>query len=136
VRSLWEQIRLRAEEKHKPMRALLSRATVDAIDGNALVIGVADPIQEGLMRDKIAVLEDAVAAVTSSPLHVIVKARVAPPKATPRPAVPREEPTQSPARPAVVRVVPEASPAAQNADIDLLAYARERIGGHANGETA
>ncbi len=139
VRSLWEQIRLRAEEKHKPMRALLSRATVDAIDGNALVIGVADPIQEGLMRDKISVLEDAVSAVTSSSLRVIVKSRAAPAKTPPRPAVPRDEPSDAPAPARVVpiaRTVPEASPAAQNGDIDLLAYARERIGGHANGETA
>ncbi len=139
VRSLWEQIRLRAEEKHKPMRALLSRATVDAIDGNALVIGVADPIQEGLMRDKISVLEDAVSAVTSSSLRVIVKSRAAPAKTPPRPAVPRDEPSDAPAPARVVpiaRTVPEASQAAQNGDIDLLAYARERIGGHANGETA
>ena len=136
MRSLWEQIRLRAEEKHKPMRALLSRATVDAIDGNALVIGVADPIQEGLMRDKISVLEDAVAAVASVPLRVIVKTRVAPAKVAPRPAIPREEPSIP--RPSFSTPAPvtEARPTAQNGDIDLLAYARERIGGHANGETA
>jgi DNA polymerase-3 subunit gamma/tau len=140
VRSLWEQIRLRAEEQHKPMRALLSRATVDSIDGNALVIGVADPIQEGLMRDKISVLEDAVLAVTSSPLRVIARARVAPARPAARPAPARSEPAErdpAPGPAAAVAAVPEARPGAQNGDIDLLAYARERIGGHAHGaETA
>jgi hypothetical protein len=139
VRSLWEQIRLRAEEQHKPMRALLNRATVDAIEGNALVIGVADRVQEGLMRDKISVLEDAVAAATSSPLRVIVKARIASAHVAPRPAIPRDEPsaqTPTPARIAPIAPVTEARPAAQNGDIDLLAYARERIGGHANGDSA
>jgi DNA polymerase-3 subunit gamma/tau len=133
VRSLWEQIRLRAEEKHKPMRALLSRATVDAIEGNALVIGIGDPIQEGLMRDKIGVLEDAVAALTSSSLRVIVKSRAAATAAPKtRPAPERDGFAATPTHASAARAVPsvpEARADAQNGEIDLLAYARERIGG-------
>ena len=45
VRSLWDQIRLRAEEKHKPLKGLLSRATVDSVDDGSLVIGVGDAIK-------------------------------------------------------------------------------------------
>jgi hypothetical protein len=136
VRSLWEQIRLRAEEKQKSIRGLLSRATVDAIEGNALVIGMSDAVNEGLLRDKIAILEDAIAAVTAVPLHVIIKTRGTPRPATPPgPAIPRTLPEPGP--PSIDRArAPEAPADVQNGDVDLLAYARERIGGPQNSEHA
>ncbi len=106
VRSLWDQIRLRAEEKHKPLRALLSRATVDAVDGHALVIGVGDGIQEGLARDKTQLIEAAVENVMRVPLRVVVKVRGT-----------------------SVGVAPPGSPQGVNGEIDLLAYARKKLGG-------
>ncbi|GAC1299311.1 MAG: DNA polymerase III subunit gamma/tau [Vulcanimicrobiaceae bacterium] len=115
VRSSWDQIRLRAEEKHKPLRALLSRATVDAVDAQALVIGVGDGIQEGLARDKTQLIEAAVRDVLRVPLRVVVRVR-----GTAAPGAPaRDVEPGTAARPAT----------GANGEIDLLAYARKKLSG-------
>jgi DNA polymerase-3 subunit gamma/tau len=114
VRSLWGQIRLRAEERHKPLRAVLARATVDAVDERALVLGVGDATHEGLARDKLEVLEGAVAEVLGVRLRVVVRSR-APAQSAHRatPAVP--EPA-------------DASAGGPGGEVDLLAYARKKLG--------
>ena len=116
VRSQWDQIRMRAEEKHKPLRGLLSRATVDAVDATVLTIGVGDAIQEGLIRDRTAVIEKAVADVVGAPLRVAIRVR----GATPSPA--RASATETPKSFAESATGP-------GGEIDLLAYARNKIGG-------
>ena len=116
VRSQWDQIRMRAEEKHKPLRGLLSRATVDAVDATVLTIGVGDAIQEGLIRDRTAVIEKAVADVVGAPLRVAIRVR----GATPSPA--RASVTEAPKSLAESATGP-------GGEIDLLAYARNKIGG-------
>ncbi len=116
VRSQWDQIRTRAEEKHKPLRGLLSRATVDAIDANVLTIGVGDSIQEGLMRDRTALIEEAVADVVRAPLRIAIRVRGANP--VPARATALEPP----------KTFAE-SATGPSGEIDLLAYARNKIGG-------
>ncbi len=116
VRSQWDQIRMRAEEKHKPLRGLLSRATVDAVDATVLTIGVGDAIQEGLIRDRTALIEDAVADVLRARLRIAIRVRGAAP------------PTGR------ANVVEASKSFAESAtgpsgEIDLLAYARNKIGG-------
>ncbi len=125
VRALWDQIRLRAEEKHKPLRALLSRATVDAVDGNALVIGVGDGIQEGLARDKTQLIEAAVLDVLRASLRVVVRVR----GATDGGVRSREAESErrAGAAPGDGRSGSKADGA--NGEIDLLAYARKKLGG-------
>ena len=117
VRSLWDQIRLRAEERHKPLRAPLSQATVDGLEGNALVIGVVDALQESIMRERTAIVEGAVADVVHVPLRVLFKpraatargVRAAPPDRIPAPDV--------------------GSASASGGEIDLMSYARKKLGG-------
>jgi len=109
VRSLWDQIRLRAEEKHKPLRALLSRATVDAVEGGALVIGVGDGIQEGLVRDRTALIEEAVADVVRAPLRIAIRQR------------------GTSARTLTATAGREESAVGPGGEIDLLAYARNKL---------
>jgi DNA polymerase-3 subunit gamma/tau len=116
VRSQWDQIRMRAEEKHKPLRGLLSRATVDAVDATILTIGVGDAIQEGLIRDRTAVIEKAVADVVRAPLRIAIRVR----GANPQPA--RASVTEAPKSFAESATGP-------GGEIDLLAYARNKIGG-------
>jgi hypothetical protein len=113
VRSLWDQIRLRAEERHKPLRAPLSQATVDGLEGNALVIGVVDSLQESIMRERTAIVEGAVADVVRVPLRVLFK---------PRGRSVRPAPPERPAG-------PEGSARSDGGEIDLLAYARKKLGG-------
>jgi len=119
VRSLWDQIRLRAEERYKPLRAPLSQATVDALDGDALTIGVVDKLQEGILRERTAIVEAAVADVLRAPLRVVVKTRSG------------AEPSRTRATSATSahRASPDASAGAPEGEVDLLAYARKKIGG-------
>jgi DNA polymerase-3 subunit gamma/tau len=115
VRSLWDQIRLRVEEQSKPLRGPLSRATVDALVGNALTISVPDEMQESLLRDKLPLVESAIADSLRIPLRLVLRNR-----ATRNGDAHR-------AAPAAVREA--ASPETQDGEVNLLAYARKKIGG-------
>jgi DNA polymerase-3 subunit gamma/tau len=119
VRSLWGQIRLRAEERHKPLKAVLARATVDAVDERALVLGVGDATHEGLARDKLSVLEDAVADVLGVRLRVVVRSRA--------PVTSAHRATPAAAEPPAAQP-PEASASRADGEVDLLAYARKKLG--------
>jgi len=111
VRSLWDQIRLRVEEQSKPLRGPLSRATVAALEGGALTISVPDEMQESLLRPKLALIEAAVADALRAPLRLVLRNRQ------------RGGPAPSPAA-----VADAASAPGPNGEIDLLAYARQKIG--------
>ena len=115
VRSLWDQIRLRAEEKQKSLRAPLSQATVDAVEGGILTIGVVDAIQEVILRERSAIIEAAVADVMQAPLRVQFKARAGAEAARGRVS-------------SAHRAAPDASAGAGDGEIDLLAYARKKLG--------
>jgi len=121
VRSLWDQIRLRAEEQYKPMRGPLSRATVDALEGDRVIVGLVDSLNEGIVRARLPVLEAALADALGTPLRVSLKV-----------VGPAE---RSPVRSAH-RSTPGEASVAQSADdsggeADLLAYARRKLGGSA-----
>ena len=113
IRSQWDHIRMRAEEGYKPMRGMLAQATVDALEGNTLVVGVVDALQESIMRERTALVEGALTDVVGAKLRVAFKTRTA--GGT---RVARSE-----------RIVPDASPSAPDGEIDLLAYARSKLGG-------
>ncbi len=116
IRSQWDQIRLRAEEGYKPMKGMLAQATVDALEGNALVIGVVDALQESIMRERTALIEAALGDVVGTSLRVLFKTRAAGGARLARTT--RSE-----------RVSADASPSASDGEIDLLAYARKKLGG-------
>ncbi|MGP6157989.1 MAG: DNA polymerase III subunit gamma/tau [Vulcanimicrobiaceae bacterium] len=121
IRSLWDQIRLRAEERQKPLRAPLSRATVDALEGDVLRIGVVDSVQEELLRAKAAVLESVLADVLRVPLRVTFSSggrgsRTSAHRST------RRDPE-----------VADASAGRDDGEDDLLAYARKKLGSPASG---
>ncbi len=119
VRSQWDQIRLRAEEKHKPLRALLSRATVDSVDTDAFVIGVGDGIQEGLARDKTQLIEAAVEDVLRVRLRVVIRVR-----GTSVGGRSRDAQSDGPSDAGGT-----GSALGPSGEIDLLAYARKKLGG-------
>jgi len=123
VRSLWVQIRLRAEEAAMPLRAPLSRATVDALAGDLLTITVPDDFNESVLRPRLAVLERAIADAVGSPLRLMLRNRTS---SNGRTASEPPEPAGS-EPPASVGSEP-ASAGTPDGEIDLLAYAREKIG--------
>ncbi len=128
VRSLWDQIRMRADEQYKPIRGPLSRATVDALEGDRVVIGLVDSFAEDIVRKRLDALENALSDVLGTPLRVTLKIA-----GTAGAAGAAGVAERAPARSAH-RSTPAAEPNAQSADdlggeADLLAYARKTLGG-------
>jgi DNA polymerase-3 subunit gamma/tau len=122
VKSLWKQIRLRAEEEAMPLRAPLSRATVDVLAGDLLTITVPDDFNESILRPRLAILERAIAAAVGSPLRVLLRNRTSSNGGASEPAAPAGS---TPSAPATSK---PASAEPPDGEIDLLAYAREKIG--------
>ncbi len=121
VRSLWDRIRARVEERAKPLRGPLSQATVDALEGEALVVGVVDALQEGILRDRTAIVEAAIAEVVGARMRVLFRTRAG--AGGSRGAGPvgvRRGPPSS------GRVEASAEPA--SGEPDLLAYVRDKLG--------
>jgi DNA polymerase-3 subunit gamma/tau len=121
IRSLWPNVRTRAESEKMSMRAALSRAIVDELEGKVLTLRLADESMASFLRDNLAILERAVADALGTKLSVCVRVDGAP----------------RPARPAG----PSSVPAAKSAEIEpideglgLLEYAKLKFGGTEYGE--
>jgi DNA polymerase-3 subunit gamma/tau len=78
VKAAWNSVRTKVESERAPMRAPLSRATLSAIEGNALVLTLPDPVMAGVLKDNLALLEEAIADVLNTPLRVTLKVEGAP----------------------------------------------------------
>ncbi|MDQ2865575.1 MAG: DNA polymerase III subunit gamma/tau [Candidatus Eremiobacteraeota bacterium] len=74
VRAAWNTIRGKVEAERVPLRVPLSRALVDAVEGNAIVLKLPDPFSVEILRDHCKALEGAIADVLGTPLKVILKA--------------------------------------------------------------
>ncbi len=154
VRSLWEQIRTRVGEKNKPLAGFLARATVDAIEGGTVTIGAVDPHHQDMLRERSALIEEALSDVLRVPMRAAIKLKNAPPPQSrassahrasttvpgperahaPGPGVARDpapaygEPGKSPAGGSGA-LAPrlEQSEAAGSVESDLLTYARKKL---------
>jgi DNA polymerase-3 subunit gamma/tau len=113
VRSLWQSIRTRAEGERAPLRAPLSRATVESVEGDTLTIRLVDSSMESYVREHAGIIERAVADALGIPLRLRVR-------------VDRTQ-ARSAHRAAPTSASPEG--AANDGDAGLLEYAIKRIGG-------
>jgi len=88
LRTLWQNIRTRAESEKGSLRAGLSRATVAALEGNVLTLRVPDPPASEVIKRDVATVKKAIAEVTgcSLDLRVTVGSAGAPPAETGVPA--------------------------------------------------
>jgi hypothetical protein len=82
LRSLWQNIRTRAEERKTSLRAALSRATLASLEGDVLTLRVPDPINAGVLKRDVETVRTAIADVTGHTLDVriAVGAAAAPPE--------------------------------------------------------
>ena len=127
VRSLWDQIRLRAEEAYKPMRGPLARATVDGVGGGALTIGIPDSIQEAIVREKLELLENAVEGVLRVRLRVVLRSRLT--AGAPRTPITSAHRAGTESANENASDNAPASAVGTSGEFDLLAYARKKLGG-------
>ena len=79
LRAGWQSIRTKVEAERPPLRAPLSGAMVEAIDGNAVVLKLRSPFEADILKDNAKLLESAIADVTGAKLHVRFEAGAPPP---------------------------------------------------------
>jgi DNA polymerase-3 subunit gamma/tau len=73
VRAAWQSIRTRVESEKQSLRAQLSRAVPESIDGNALVIKLPNSFMADILKDNAKLLESAMAEVLGTPLKASFK---------------------------------------------------------------
>jgi DNA polymerase-3 subunit gamma/tau len=73
IRSLWPNVRTRAEGEKMSMRAALSRAIVDEFDGKVLTLRLADESMASFLRDNLTILEHAVEDALGRKLAIAVR---------------------------------------------------------------
>ncbi len=112
VRAAWQNIRGKVESERQSLGAPLSRAAVDAIEGNAVVLRLPDSLNVNILRDHLRLLEAAIEDVLGASLKVTL--RVGEPGGTARAKV--EESVRA----------PDADAGDEDAQA-LFKYANERI---------
>jgi DNA polymerase-3 subunit gamma/tau len=78
VRAAWQSIRTKIESERAPLRAQLSRAVPDAIEGTALVIKLPNSVMADILKDHTKIIEKAIAEVIGTPLRATFKVDGAP----------------------------------------------------------
>ncbi|MDP9018040.1 MAG: DNA polymerase III subunit gamma/tau [Candidatus Eremiobacteraeota bacterium] len=106
IRASWSNVRMRIESERMPLRAPLSRALLDALDGNVLTIKLPSEFEADILRGEQKLIEHALADVVGEPVKVSFRVDgggSARGSRAPQPAQPADNPA------------------------DLLQYANERI---------
>jgi DNA polymerase-3 subunit gamma/tau len=70
VRAAWQSIRAKVESERQSLRAPLSRASIEALESNAVVLKLPDTWSAGALRDHGELIESAIADVLGVPLKV------------------------------------------------------------------
>ncbi len=75
LRAAWTTIRGKVESERPPLRAPLSGAMVDTIDGNAVVLKLRNAFEADILKEHAKILESAIADVLGARLHVRFETR-------------------------------------------------------------
>ncbi|MBV8068034.1 MAG: DNA polymerase III subunit gamma/tau [Candidatus Eremiobacteraeota bacterium] len=70
VRAAWQTIRGRVEDQRRSLSAPLSRAAIDAVESNVIVLRLPNAWSADTLRDHAALIETAIADVLGSPLKL------------------------------------------------------------------
>ncbi len=73
VRAAWQSIRSKVESERQPLRGPLSRAQIEAVDGNAIVLRLPDTWSADALRDHAKLVEAAIADVLGVGLKVTLR---------------------------------------------------------------
>ncbi|MGB6985323.1 MAG: DNA polymerase III subunit gamma/tau [Candidatus Aquilonibacter sp.] len=70
LRAAWQSIRTKVETERPPLRAPLSGAMLDAIDGNAIVLKLRNAFEADILKPHVKLLESAITDVVGGDLKV------------------------------------------------------------------
>lgn len=70
IRASWSNVRTRIEGERMPLRAPLSRALLDALEGNVLTIKLPSDFEADILRGEQKLIENAIADVVGEPVKV------------------------------------------------------------------
>jgi len=90
LRAAWTNIRGKVESERPPLRAPLSGAMVDTIDGNTLVLKLRSPFEADILREHTKLVESAITDILGAQLHVRLESG-APSSASTPPDPPTDE---------------------------------------------
>ena len=78
VRAAWTSISRKAGSEYHPLKGALSGATIEALDGNAIVLSARSAVDTAIVRERVALIEAAAADVLGTPLRIAVRTGGAP----------------------------------------------------------
>ncbi len=73
VRAAWQKVRTHVESERPSLRAPLSNAMVEAVEGNAIVLRLHNKVSADILREHLKLLAAAVADVLGTPLQIVCK---------------------------------------------------------------
>jgi len=73
VRAAWNNIRTNVESERQSLAAPLSRAAIESLESNAIVLSLPNSFSAEILREHAALLERAIAEVLGTPLKVTVR---------------------------------------------------------------
>ena len=112
VRAAWQSIRSKIESERQPLRAPLSRAAIESLESNAIVLRLPDSWSAESLRGHTKIIEAAIADVLGVPLRVTL----------------RVDSNSGRSKPQAPAGVTETRPVSKTDDPDaLFDYANERI---------
>jgi DNA polymerase III subunit gamma/tau len=112
VKAAWQSIRSKIESERQPLRAPLSRAAIEALESNAIVLRLPDTWSAESLRGHTKIIEAAIADVLGVPLKVTL----------------RVDSNSGRSKPPAQAGVTESRPVSDSDDPDaLFDYANERI---------
>ena len=91
VRSLWSNVRARAEADKPSLAASLGRAAIDAVTDDSITLRTPDPIAGETLKRNLDTLRRAVDAVIGRPIELRVLSGAVPPASDPAPDAERPE---------------------------------------------
>jgi len=74
VRAAWTSIGSKAASEYHPLKAALSGATIEELEGNAIVLTARSAVDTAVVRERVALIEAAAADVLGMPVRITVRA--------------------------------------------------------------
>lgn len=131
LRAAWTSIRGKVEAQRASLRAPLSGAMVDSIDGNAVVLKLRSAFEADILKEHVKLLEAAITDVTGATLHVRFEAGAANASSSDAAASSNSGAAASSVTPssgtAAYRGGAETPPGDDDSVDELFGYANERI---------